>query len=770
MDHLDVCPGEIYLLPKVDSDACFELKGKKRDGSYVLRHERTGRQQTFGPVEFRAMRFDGRAIRIGKAALAASRGALPVDVNPEALADVDDEKLTPKQRLARTKAREFLDECRSLRFLAIQHDQWPDASRSTAPLQRFIDSHWEDMQAHGLTWKPSPSALRRALDRYGCHGDRPLQAFLDRRHKQNQSSFWHKIVLDLKGEMIRHFWSARKIRLKDVVKFFFGEFDLVSRQREASGEAPIKRPTKETLRLWINATQNWNNWKNKYSEREANRKFRGRGSAAHADHILETVIIDHTRVDAWAKVLDDDGNQIMAEKPWLTIAIDVCSRVILSAILTYEPPSIETIADCLREILVPKQWLVKRFGEQWGANACGKPFTVVLDNDWAHVGVSFHVWAEAMGIDVLYAPVKNPEYKTIGERIFRTVNEECIHRLPGACPYKPTEMSALELEPRAEDLFSLEEIRERVWLFIITQYHTEVHEGIDMQPARAWDRGVERGEWETVDDITAASKFLGQIERRTLDATGIHVWGHRFHDQAAVSALLDSLLRYTAGRRRREKRLASGTVPVVVTLDPTTCEYVHVWDYAKKRNVKLYNMDRRFAKDCSWRLAKAIRKAAAEENRAFLTDEEMWEARRVYEASLVPAITGASLREQRKLLRQLKPRKPGLAMGNTVQTVEVTPSVSGMNSAGIPNAFPASMRDDDRVPPKGPRRGGAKVGVRKSPKKTQPKVTTTRGNTPASGPVAAIAAPTTRSPDKAVSCLQDTEAQALLAELAADLD
>jgi putative transposase len=374
-----------------------------------------------------------------------------------------------------------------------------------------------------------------------------------------------------------------------------------------------------------------------------------------------------------------------------------------------------------------------------------------------------------MGIDVLYAPVRNPEYKAIGERIFRTVNEECIHRLPGACPHKPTEMSALELEPRAEDLLSLEEIRERIWLFIITQYHTEVHEGIDMQPARAWDRGIERGEWQTVDDITAASKFLGQIKRRTLDATGIHVGGHRFHDQAAVSALLDSLLRYTAGRRRREKRLASGTVPVIVTLDPTTCEYIHVWDYAKKRNVKLYNMDRRFAKDCSWRLAKAIRKSAEKENRAFVTDEEMWEARRAYEASLVPAIAGAPLREQRKLRRHLKCPKPRLAMGNTVQTVEVEPSVSGMNNAAIPNGFPAAMREDDRVPPKGPRRGQAKAGVGKSAKAAKLKTASTAKSGTASTRVIATA-PTIRSRGNVVLCLPDKEADTLLETLAADLD
>ncbi|MGE0503510.1 MAG: hypothetical protein AB7O76_21455 [Rhizobiaceae bacterium] len=568
--------------------------------------------------------------------------------------------------------------------------------------------------------------------------------------------------------MIRYYWSDRKIRHKDARNYFFAQFDLISRQRQDSGEAPLRRPTKEILRLWIHATQNRNNWATKYSEREANRKFRGRGRAYIADHILETVIIDHTPVDVWAKVLDDDGNEIMAERPWLTIAIDVHSRVILSAILTFEFPSIETLADCVREILVPKQWLIDQYGEQWGANACGKPFTLVLDNDWAHVGVSFQVWAEAMGIDVLYAPVKSPEYRSIGERIFRTVNEECIHRLPGACLYTAGERSELQLEPRAEELFSVDEIRDRIWRFIITQYHTDVHEGIDMPPARSWDRGVARGEWQTVDDITAASKFLGQIKRCTLDATGIHVKGHHFHDQVAVSALLDNLLRYTAGRRRREKRLASGRVPVVVTLDPTTCEYIHVWDYHAKRNVTLHNMDRRFAKGCSWRLAEAIRDQAKAENRAFITDAEKWEARRVYEASLVPAITGAPLREQRKLLRKYKRRPPGLAMGNTVHTAEVAPSASGMNPASIPNAFPASSRVDDRIPPAGPQRGGAK-GSGKSKKTAQPKVTTIRQSSPEASPVA-TGNPIIGRPGKVVPCLPDTEADALLAALAADLD
>lgn len=767
MTYVDARVGDFYLLPKFDNESCYELKGKRRDGSLVLRHERTGKQKVILPADFSAMRFDGRAVRIAKASMAVlEKGGLP-EVHPETFADTDDSKLSPEQKRSRERLREFLDECRSLRFLSIKHDETEDAPRSTAALQRFIDEHWEEMQSRGLCWKPSPSAVRRALDRYGVRGDRPLDAFLDRRRRHFLTPRWHKIVVDLKSEMIRLFWSDRKKALKHAIDFFYGQFDLLARARVQSGEKPIARPTRETLRTWINSSQCWENWKTKYGEREANRKFRGRGFHAKADHILETVIIDHTRLDDWCKIVDEDGNQIMVERPWLTIAIDVCSRSVLAAILTPDPPSILTLRECMLEIFTPKRWLVERFGEHAGADACGKPFTLVLDNDWAHTGVSLQVYAEALGINLIFAPVRNPEYKAIGERIFRTINEGCIHRLPGAIPHKPSEMSARDLDPRADELLTIDEVRERIWLFIVTIYHMEVHEGIGMQPARAWQRGVNRGEWVSIDDINAASKFLGHTKRRTLDATGIHINGHRFHSQVEVSELLDSLLRYSAGRRRKEKPLSSGTVPVVVTTDPSTCEYVHVWDFARKRNVKLYNTDERFSQGCSWRLAEAVKKAAEAENRAFQTDEEKWEARRIYEASLVPSMKDASLKEQRKLLRNLPRKKPRLAMGDTVETSTADPSVSGMNPGAIKTAIPAAMRIDDRIPPFGPRRGGRASSKRASTKgKRQRKTGTQTGGTTVS--MAQNPEPRLVS-SNSLHCLADHEAEALLAELTAEL-
>lgn len=81
------------------------------------------------------------------------------DECPQAFDDIADENLTPQQRLTRIKAQLRSS---SLHFLTSRHNDF-GGSLSTSHLQRFIDAQWDDMQAVGLTWKPSPSAFRRAL-------------------------------------------------------------------------------------------------------------------------------------------------------------------------------------------------------------------------------------------------------------------------------------------------------------------------------------------------------------------------------------------------------------------------------------------------------------------------------------------------------------------------------------------------------------------------------------------------------------------------------
>jgi putative transposase len=710
MDTLDVCSGERYLFPEEDKTLLYEVVGNRRDGAFLLKNETSGKRRTIGFADFSQMRCDGRAVRVRTLT---SSGDIPGDVDPTAFLPPDDPALPPRERAARRRAADRLAEARTLRFYVIKHDRMPEVGRTDAGLERFIRDHEEEAASVGHLWRPSASAVRRALDRYGEPGDRSLVYFLERRRVHSPFRHWHEATLLLKQKMVDLYWSDRKVRIKDATKFFKHEFGKEAARRKALGEADLARPSKETLRLWINNAGSWENWRRRFGEREANRRFRGRGPGIEASRFLETVLIDHTWIDLWSKVVDDDGKTVTSERGWLTLALDLHTRIILAAILSYEPPSILTLMECLKQAVRPKKWLIAEFGDHMGASAWGKMATLVLDNEWAHVGVSFQVFCEAAGIDLIFAPLKTPEFKGQVERIFRTINEEVFHRLPGGIPHKPTEMTALGLEPRTEDLLTIEEIADRFWRWACTDYHMRVHRGIDMAPARALKLSLERHGRPTVDDIRSLDKLMGQTVRCRLSPVGVHLRGHRFHHPETVTRLLDELLRTAPKGRRKPRPMSSGGVWVVVTLDPSNCGYVHVWNYARRRNEKLWNVNPKFADGCSWKMAEAIAEQARRENAAFETDEEKARARSDYEAALEPAIKERPFREGRKLIRHYVRRKTGLVAGNTVVEATAEPSASGMEGLDIPQGLAATERTDDRIPPKGPRRGG-KAAVRKA--------------------------------------------------------
>lgn len=772
MDNLDVSSGDLYLFPEEDRNVLYEFVGSRRDGAFIFKNEASGKKRTIGNESFTQMRCGGTAVRVRTLT---RDGDIPGDIDPTVFLSPDDPALSISQRAARRRAANRIAEARTLRFYALRHDETPDVGLTTAGLESFIRAHEADAASVGLLWRPSASALRRALAKYGKPGDRPLACFLERRGAHVPTRRWHEATLRLKQEIVDFYWGDRKVRIKDAIKAFKERFETEAVRRKELGEADLARPSRETLRRWITAAGGWENWRRRYGEREANRRFRGRGPGIEASRFLETVVVDHTRIDTWSKVLDDADKAITSERGWLTLFLDLHTRIILAAILSFEPPSILTLMECLKQAVRPKKWLIREFGDHMGASAWGKMATLVLDNEWAHVGVSFQVFCEAAGIDLVFAPLKTPEFKGQVERIFRTINEEVFHRLPGGIPHKPTDMTALGLDPRNDDLLTIEEITDRFWRWACTDYHMQVHSGIGMAPARALKLSLEQHGRPTIDDIRSLDKLMGQSVRCRLSAVGVHVRGHRFHHPETVTRLLDELLRTAPKGRRKPRPMSSGSVWVVVTIDPSTCGHVHVWNYARRRNEKLWNVDRRFSEGCSWKLAEAVEAQARHDNLAFESDEEKFQARRNYEAALEPAIKEKPFREARKLVRHYVKRKTGLVAGSKVIEAVAEPSASGMEGLDVPQGLAAPERSDDRIPPKGPRRGG-KAATRKAVA-TRARNAEKRRQALGSAVTRSRAQPTERrgGPARASHFVQHSgfvvaDASDMLAQLSADLD
>lgn len=783
---VDVVVGELFAVFLQGEPAPVTLEFRKLFASGVLKFVRaaTDLEVPIPRAEWEVMRSDGRACRIRVVARGRGPGEIE-DIDPLSMLDPDDPNIKPKERNKRLLAQKRLSEARTLRFLVLQYDETP-AGYGLKGVAQFIK---DTLEGTKFTWTPSPGALLRAVERYGEPGNRPLSAFLSRRGKHDRSRRWPEFVLELATEMNTAYWAKREVRKCDVISDFYDSFNKENDRRASElkklnqarkekglpdlneNEIPIDlrrptRPTKETLRLWINAGENYWSYRTKHGETKARRRFVGHGRPIKATRALEFVMIDHTRIDAWAAIYDEHGTKVLVERPWLTLAIDVYSRMIVGAVLTYEHPSVYSALLCLRQVVRRKSFLIDRFGYHKGAtDGYGKPGTVIVDNGWEWVGMSFQVCCEACGIDVMWAPVKAPEFKSYAERAFGTLNTMVWHRLEEGIPLKPHEMSALGLRPETKAIHTVDWLFDKMWEAIVTDYHLVEHGEEKIVPARRWRASLlDKGRW-TIDDVRELDKILGRSEIVLLTTEGVKKDNHRFHDKDVTTALLDRLLRYSKKRQQRRGPKSSGTIPLLGTWDPSNCSFIHVWDFVLKKQIRLPNVHPKFSNGLSWKTAADVMLFAHKQNLEFHSDEERYAARAAFSRSLREKLPFIPYRDARKAAGQLV--RPQLVAGDTVERVTGPPLRTDAAPIDIPQVTSARERENDRLSEKGPRRGGAKATRKANRNRAASQARKKAEHKPAVRTTERTDAPPSNAPSYSMTA---AESRSKLAHLASKLD
>lgn len=89
---------------------------------------------------------------------------------------------------------------------------------------------------------------------------------------------------------------------------------------------------------------------------------------------LEVIQIDHTPVDV---IVVDQAHRRPIGRPYLTVAIDVHTRIVTGFLLSLEPPQATSVALCVAHAVLPKDdWLAKwRVDASWP----GKPKNSIRD-------------------------------------------------------------------------------------------------------------------------------------------------------------------------------------------------------------------------------------------------------------------------------------------------------------------------------------------------------------------------------------------------------
>lgn len=219
-------------------------------------------------------------------------------------------------------------------------------------------------------------------------------------------------------------------------------------------------------------------------ERVASLRFDAiEGKIPDANWPLAIVEVDHTELPV---MIVDDINRRPINRPWVTFAIDVFSRVIPGMYLSLYHPSAMSAGMCISHAILPKEkWLADRgIDAEWPC--WGVMGSLHMDNAREFRGNMLRKACEEYSVDLHLRPVKKPHYGAHIERLMGTVSEE-LKAVPGTTFSGPKEKGEYDAEGNA--IMTLSEL-ERWLVYFIAKYHHRIHGGIGMSPLEKYREGL----------------------------------------------------------------------------------------------------------------------------------------------------------------------------------------------------------------------------------------------------------------------------------------
>lgn len=253
---------------------------------------------------------------------------------------------------------------------------------------------------------------------------------------------------------------------------------------------------------------------------------------------LEVVQIDHTLADVML-VSDDEFRQVIG-RPWLTVAIDIATRIVLGFSVSLDPPSTLSVALCMTSVMLPKQEWLASLGitAQWPH---GKPQRIHMDNAKEFRGIALRRGCEEHGISSTFRPVGRAHYGGHVERLVGTTMGYC-HVLPGTTKSNVVNKGSYDSEARA--VMTLGEFQAWLAMQIATGYHMRPHRGLlGIPPLLAWRKSM-GGDTDQVAPLSTANHLETLVtflpaEHRVVRRTGVEVNANHYWAQELAEFIND---------------------------------------------------------------------------------------------------------------------------------------------------------------------------------------------------------------------------------------
>ena len=225
-------------------------------------------------------------------------------------------------------------------------------------------------------------------------------------------------------------------------------------------------------------------WRRGQKEKAKNKFDPTAGKFPNADYPLAVVQIDHTPADI---IVVDDTYRLPLGRPWITIAMDIYSRMVVGYYLSFDAPSETSLAMCTAQMVLPKdEWLtLHNVSSDWPV--WGIPNTVHVDNGSDFRSNNFQKSCETYNINLEYRPVRVPRYGGHVERLLGTILNE-IHKLPGTTFSNIKERDSYDSDKHSA--LTKSELEEWLVNYICRVYHQKTHSSLKISPIKKWELGI----------------------------------------------------------------------------------------------------------------------------------------------------------------------------------------------------------------------------------------------------------------------------------------
>lgn len=250
-------------------------------------------------------------------------------------------------------------------------------------------------------------------------------------------------------------------------------------------ERNVKIPSSSTVRARIKRIDEKKHIEKRGEPDRARRRYQqATGHFPNADFPLSVVQIDHTLMDI---ILVDDKDREPIGRPWVTLAIDVYSRVVTGYYLSLDAPSVTSVGMCITHSIIPKEkWLLRhKVDAEWPV--WGVPETIHTDNGPDFRAEDIQSACSKHGINIEFRPVKEPKFGGHIERLIGNVMRN-IQGLPGSTFSSVAERGEHDSEKYAA--MTKDEFERWLLLLICGDYHHRPHSAIDSTPLDRWRDGV----------------------------------------------------------------------------------------------------------------------------------------------------------------------------------------------------------------------------------------------------------------------------------------